>query len=102
MDFYESFLVHEPKGRTECDCSEPHEQSEMSQDGVDQREQGESVTQGIRNHGYIEVYKLTQGQGRHVIDETIKERMVCYRPGPMWGDDLCSHPSASARAQKEE
>ena len=29
--------------------------------------------------------------GDDIIDEMIKEHVVCYRPGPVWNDDLDLH-----------
>ena len=52
------------------------------------KEQGEKVAQKIHEYGYIEVYECRERYGDDLIDEMIKEHVVCYRPGPMWCDDL--------------
>ena len=52
------------------------------------KEQGEEVVNGIRLHGYMEVRPLREKHGDDMIDEMVKEHVVCYRPGPVWKDDL--------------
>ena len=57
-------------------------------------EHGESVAQGIlRSRLHRELHTHTGGvedaYGHdNYIDEMIKGHVVCYRPGPKWGDDL--------------
>ena len=52
------------------------------------KEQGEEVAHGICTDGYMEVRTLREKYGNDMIDEMIKEHVVCYRPGPLWNDDL--------------
>ena len=52
------------------------------------KEQGEEVAQAIHTNGYMEVSTLREKHGDDMIDEMIKEHVVCYRPGPVWNDDL--------------
>ena len=50
--------------------------------------QGEEIAQGLREKGFMEVCPLQEKYGHDMLDAMIKEHVVCYRPGPVWSDDL--------------
>ena len=59
------------------------------------REQGEEIAQGFLKKGYTEVRPLQEKHGSDMLDAMIKEHVICYRPGPVWSDDLnCQDASA--------
>ena len=52
------------------------------------KEQGEEIAKGLRDRGYMEVRPLQGKHGSDMLDAMIKENVICYRPGPVWNDDL--------------